>query len=243
MTSTECPMKAKPSVTFNVSRKVTLKWKDKLDPEGLVYLNAYRIAQQDVGPAPTLVKDLMPWLERITLAAASLPEDACASELRTVMLDKKFVDFLEIEGSPFAGSFTEGENMVPPGYAEILRVFQPCVLEFESDPNKRLMGYFFAGFMFRLICPMMERLRFDRFGNEPMDFDKTRILAAMAMEFGANVLRGHWKPPKGKIDGELVDLVNRIPKYTLTPMSPSELWHAVTYAGTLLSGYGSGQRL
>ena len=78
---------------------------------------------------------------------------------------------------------------------------------------------------------MVERLRFERFGNEPMDLDKARILAANVLEFGAELLRGRWNPPKGRINSELVHLVNRIQQYAFEPLTPSEMHKAVTHAG------------
>lgn len=183
------------------------------------------------GPLPTQIDDLVVWLKQAAASARKFPEDPASFEPQSVILEKAFVDFLNIDGSPLAGTLQEGENVVAPGYAEILKVAQTCTSLFEREATHRLHFYFVIGLAYRLGYPFFSRFRFEKFGNQPLDLDKASELLAGAFEFSAKFLRGKWMPPKGRVDVELVRVVNFIQQHCIRRMSQSELREAVVHAG------------
>lgn len=226
-------MPIKKSVTSHIPRNVTDNhhWAEKLDPEAIAFLDAYRMARSNYRPPPTKIEDLPSWLKQFAEAASGFPKDPASLHTRTVTVEKKFLDLLSQGGPPFADMLKEGENALAPGLAMMVEAAQTCALLFEAAPNVRLGVYFAIGLAYRLGRPLWDRLRFEQFGKDPLDQQKIETLAAMGLEFVAGLLRGQWKKPKGRINPELIEIINLIQRYSAIPLRPSEIRVAVLYAG------------
>ncbi len=209
----------------------TRSWRDKLDPEGLAFLDAHRVARSAYRVPDGQIRDLGAWLRDLGTVVKDFPEPPDFGDARTITLDKDFIELLKLAEMPLAHSLKEGDNEVVPGLADMLEGAQTCAALLERGPQARLQIYLVIGFGYRLLRPLWEHSRFEQFGKDPLDQEKLSKLIALGLETAAKLLRGQWKPPKGRIDGELVGLVNVIQWCSSAPLTPKEMHEAVSHAG------------
>jgi len=74
-------------------------------------------------------------------------------------------------------------------------------------------------------------LRQMQFGNDALDESQTRALAAQCFEFFAELCRGRIALPKGRINAELVELINLIYEHQKEPLTHGETLQALNEAG------------
>jgi hypothetical protein len=86
-------------------------------------------------------------------------------------------------------------------------------------------------FAYSVASAFWRQVRFEQFGNDPLDLEKSVRLASIMLEITAKLFRGQWRPPKGRIDGERIELTNFIQKYACPPLRPLEIRDALIYAG------------
>jgi hypothetical protein len=226
-------MPRKTSVTSRGRRNVTVRrqtWQDSIDPEGIAYLDAYRIAKSGSAPPPAQFGGLMEWLTSIAESSKDFPIDPQLDQPTTIVIDKSVVELLH-EHNLFP-ALREGENVIPSGSLAVLNVVSTCTALFESGGvASRVSVYVVLGFLYRLTRPLWDRLRREQFGNEPLNQAKTQQLVSMVLEIAAKLLRGQWKPPKGRVDAERIEVINLIQRHAYRPLQPSEIHAALVRAG------------
>lgn len=220
------------AITSRNTRKVTKQrpWQEKIEPECLEYLEAYRKASARTTVPDGSYGNLLEWLQQwrnIAKLFPSPPVDWEQAAGSVVSLDARFVAMLD-QFAP--GHVKEGENRLAPRYAKMLEIAQPIALLLE-EPQARAGVALGLGFFYVLVEPLIIDLRRQQFGMKPLDSSKVRSLAAIILELLAKLLRGRWQPPKGRINTELIALINLIYAHQTHQLTPQELGQALAHAG------------
>lgn len=217
-------------VTSRRSRNVTT-WKEKLDPQCVEYLEAYRVAAKSYNGPERDIRDLTEWLRKSQDNLKPFPSPPIPDQPPSVItLEQEFVSVLQ-QLNISQDVLHEGENVLPfPGYAKILEVAQSVALILEN-PQMRAYLYFVIGVAYIFFEPLIHDLRVQQFGTQPLDLTKVRSLIAMILDFLANLVRGRWEPLKGRHDLELVFIVSLIEQHHKQQLTARELRDAITHAG------------
>ena len=217
-------------VTSRRGRNVTT-WREKIDPQCVEYLEAYRAATKSYFGPERYIHDLTEWLRKWEDDVKPFPDPPIPDQPPFVItLEREFVSVLQ-RLNISQDVLHEGENTLPfPGYAKILEVAQSVALILEN-PQIRAYLYFVIGFAYIFFESLIRDLRVQQFGTQPLDLTKVRSLIAMILDFLANLVRGRWEPLKGRHDLELVFIVSLIEQHQKQPLTARELRDAITHAG------------
>jgi len=226
-------MASKKSVSTRSSPDVTKseKWRDNFDPAFLEFLTAYGASE---GRRPLKSVNAGGLIEVLQLLAVrgGIPDPPMAPDAIPIKLEAAFLDALRSVDTGLADSLSPGLCEVPGGLAVILEAAQNCFHIFEADLKTRVGACLTFGFLYRIARPFWDRLRLEQFGNRPLDEKEALRLIAMSLEIVAKLLRGQWKPKKGRsTDVELLELVNLIQQQSSGKLTPQQIREVLRYAG------------
>lgn len=217
-------------VTSRMGRNVTT-WREKIDPQCVEYLEAYRAATKLYSAPERDIGDMTEWLRQWQDSLEPFPNPPMPDQPPSVIiLERQFISVLQ-RLNISQDVLHEGENTLPfPGYAKILEVAQSVALILEN-PQIRAYLYFVIGLAYIFFESLIRNLRVQQFGTQPLDLTKVRSLIAMILDFLANLVRGRWEPLKGRHDLELVFIVSLIEQHKKQQLTARELRDAITHAG------------
>jgi hypothetical protein len=199
-----------------MQRKV--KWREKLPPEVLEYIDAYREAQIFCEIPQGDVETVMQVLQKRFQASAEehvrklpdLPVDA----KNVLLLDQEQLDVLHSIGWE---GLVLGENLVDAGIAETLETVFLVTGILKDDKNRVALGFLLA-LLYKSLTGIL-------------DPENTLESVARAFEFLAKVCRGKIEFRKDGPNIELINMVNLIRRNQRLRLTPKELHAAVNCAG------------
>jgi hypothetical protein len=204
-------------------------WKEKLDDTGLRFLEAWREAHEAMPCAPANLKDL---LTRGNPASEVFSRYPDLGEKRRVNITPEFLRLLESSGAlpGLKGKLMEGENVLPPRLGAIFEWMQTIDLLI-SDPKARFVLLFWVSCVGVCTIDSLKGLQTMAYGQERLDMKKMKALAAQFFEVVANLFRGRYEFPKGRVDTDLMQLVNFLQAHQKEPLTAEDLRGALAYAG------------
>ncbi len=210
-------------------------WQEKLGSYALEYLEAYKqtrsVFDLPIGGLAQVTRFMKEQRGKMSEARKRFPKPPGKSSIQTVRLDKSFIRLMEREKLFQGLGLKVGENETEAFMAELLRISQKLSRFFEKKPEHRALVYFSLPLAYMILRPLVDDLRNRHFGSGPLDERKTRLLAAMCLEMTANLLRGRLIRRKGRINRELIHILNLVQEHQEEPLTDRDLQEAVSYAG------------
>jgi hypothetical protein len=206
-------------------------WRQKLNEDGIAFLEGYRqirllLRQQGTTPIVSQVIDAI---------IANYPSVA---KTHTVEVTSELLDYVASipEAAPLVVGVRPGKKRLAYNAGRFVEIFQALVLGLEREPATRFAVASIAAMLGTLAWGGFENEKSQRFGNAALTGEQMTEVVGAVLERAGRAIRRHGKAakqdaPKGRVNVELIELIQRIRRSQRQKLTTNELLQALEYAG------------
>jgi hypothetical protein len=209
-----------------MKRRKTDSWRDKVDATGLNNVEGYRQIREVLAS----LTDSAETQRALDYIAIQFP---AVRRMETVDVKDKFLELIAAAGLAKDQSFTPGEKELPYNLARGIRRSQAVALMLEKHPQTRLLAGFAVSLLSMFFGNVFDDVRKRQFGDSTLNFEQAMWAAGETLEFWGKSLKrgGPVDLPKGRVNVELIEMINVIRKHETQKLTFRELFDALQYAG------------
>jgi hypothetical protein len=211
-------------------------WREKLDEKGLKIVELSASLGRIRPPANTSLEEIKRWTREQNVVLGAYPE---LEQNRKVKLDPKFIPLflrahpdVELNEQEMQHLFEKEE--MPLLRAEELELTARITLELEADQTKRIEAYEAVASLIVLLRQLFSGGLKRQLGTTTPSRFKLLWALGQNLKWVAEILRGNFIEPPGRVNVELANLADAILEHQKEPMTQVELYEALKAAGAEL---------